>query len=39
MKIWIIDEEWPDYDYEIETLTKQFPGVEIKTSTYDIAGD
>lgn len=39
MRIWIIDEEWSDYNYEIETLTKRFPGVEIRISTYDYAED
>lgn len=39
MRIWIIDEEWADYTYEIETLTERFPGIEIKTSTYEYAED
>ena len=39
MLIWIIDEEWKDYDLEREILEKEFPGVEIKTSTYDYKKD
>lgn len=32
MLIWIIDEEWSDYDLEHEVLQKEIPGVEIKRS-------
>ncbi len=39
MLIWIIDEEWSDYDLEHEVLEKEFPGVEIKCSTYDCMED
>lgn len=39
MLIWIIDEEWKDYDLEYERLPKLLPGVEIKTSTYDYEKD
>ena len=39
MLIWIIDEEWKDYDLENEVLRKKFPGVEIKCSTYDYEKD
>lgn len=39
MLIWIIDEEWKDYDVEMEVLQKKYPGVTIKCSTYDYAKD
>lgn len=39
MLIWIIDEEWKDYDLEKETLEARYPGVEIRCSTYDYAKD
>lgn len=39
MLIWIIDEEWSDYEYEKEALEKEFPGVEIRCSTYDYEKD
>lgn len=39
MLIWIIDEEWSDYDLEHEILEKKFPNVEIKRSTYDYNED
>lgn len=39
MLIWIIDEEWKDYDLEFEILEKKYPGVEIKCSTYDYEED
>lgn len=32
---WIIDEEWADYQYETETLTRHFPDCEIRRSGYD----
>ena len=35
MLIWIIDEEWKDYDVEKEVLEAKYPGVEIRRSTYD----
>ncbi|WBW50173.1 C-terminal binding protein [Peptoniphilus equinus] len=39
MLIWIIDEEWSDYDLEHEILEKELPGVEIRHSTYDYEAD
>lgn len=39
MLIWIIDEEWKDYDLEKKILSTEFPGVEIKTSTYEYLDD
>lgn len=39
MLIWIIDEEWKDYEAETEFLQARYPGVEIRTSTYDYAED
>ena len=33
MLIWIIDEEWKDYDMEKERLEARYPGVEIRCST------
>lgn len=39
MLIWIIDEEWTNYDLEKEYLPKVFPNVEIKISTYDYMED
>ncbi len=39
MLIWIIDEEWSDYDYEKSFLNEKFPGVEIKYSNYDYKED
>lgn len=39
MLVWIIDEEWSDYDLEKEILTKTFPNIEIKRSTYDYKED
>ena len=32
MLIWIIDEEWKDYDVEKEVLEAKYPGVEIRRS-------
>lgn len=37
--IWIIDEEWLDYDIENATLKKEFPDCEIHYSGYDYAED
>lgn len=37
--IWIIDEEWLDYDVENKTLNEQFPGCEIHYSGYDYRKD
>ncbi|SEP38739.1 C-terminal binding protein [Propionispora vibrioides] len=37
--IWIIDEEWPDYEIEKEILNKAYANCTIKYSTYDIAAD
>ncbi len=39
MLIWIIDEEWKDYDVEKEVLEAKYPGVEIRRSTYDYEKD
>ncbi|MGP1348852.1 MAG: C-terminal binding protein [Stomatobaculum sp.] len=39
MLIWIIDEEWKDYDLEREILEKRYPGVEIRHSGYDYEKD
>ena len=39
MLIWIIDEEWKDYDLEMEELQKKYPGVEIRTSGYNYEKD
>ncbi|MGI5948807.1 C-terminal binding protein [Peptoniphilus sp.] len=39
MLIWIIDEEWTEYEYEKEFLNEKYPGVEIKISTYDYQKD
>lgn len=39
MLIWIIDEEWKEYNLEHELLPKLLPGVEIKVSTYDYEED
>lgn len=39
MLIWIIDEEWKDYDLEKEFLKKKYPDVEIRCSTYDYEND
>lgn len=37
--IWIIDEEWSDYEIEIDILKKSFPDCEIKMSNYDYKED
>lgn len=37
--IWIIDEEWPDYEMEKEILNKTYANCTIKYSTYDNAAD
>ncbi|WP_138160591.1 C-terminal binding protein [Peptoniphilus catoniae] len=39
MLIWIIDEEWNEYDLEKELLPKEFPGVELRFSGYDYKKD
>lgn len=39
MLIWIIDEEWTNYDLEKEYLPKAFKNVEIKISNYDYKRD
>lgn len=36
---WIIDEEWADYRYETEFLTRMFPGCTIRRSGYDYSSD
>jgi len=37
--IWIIDEEWPDYEYEKEILKNKYPQCTLRFSTYDYAED
>ena len=37
--IWIIDEEWPDYDIEKQMLEEAFPGCEIRFSGNDYQKD
>lgn len=37
--IWIIDEEWADYEVEHEILPKECPGCTIRRSTYDYQAD
>ena len=37
--IWIIDEEWADYDLEQKMLREVYPECSIKFSTYDYAED
>ena len=37
--IWIIDEEWPDYELEKQLLKTQYPDCDIRFSTYDYAAD
>ncbi len=37
--IWIIDEEWPDYDVEQKLLREKYPDCSIKFSTYDYEAD
>ena len=37
--IWIIDEEWPDYELEKQLLKTQYPDCDIRFSTYDYAVD
>ena len=37
--IWIIDEEWGDYNVEHEFLPKELPGCTIRRSTYDYQAD
>lgn len=39
MIIWIIDEEWKNYDIEIKEIKENFPNVEIKISNYDFKDD
>ena len=39
MLIWIIDEEWKDYDMEKAILEAKYPGVTIKVSNYNYASD
>ncbi|MDY2739258.1 MAG: C-terminal binding protein [Acidaminococcus sp.] len=39
MVVWIIDEEWTAYDVEISLLTKAFPGVTFRRSSYDFWHD
>ncbi len=37
--IWIIDEEWGDYEVEHDILPKEYPGCTIRRSTYDYKAD
>lgn len=37
--IWIIDEEWPDYELEKKMLLEKYPDCELHFSTYDYAQD
>jgi phosphoglycerate dehydrogenase-like enzyme len=37
--IWIIDEEWPDYEDEKALLTAAFPDCQISYSNYDCMND
>ena len=37
--IWIIDEEWSDYEVEIDILRETFPDCEIKISNYNYKED
>ncbi|WP_196594030.1 C-terminal binding protein [Pectinatus sottacetonis] len=39
VKIWIIDEEWPDYEHETALLKQELPGCEIRYSDYDYEHD
>lgn len=39
MLVWIIDEEWTNYDLEKEYLPKVFPNIEIKVSNYNYLED
>lgn len=39
IKIWIIDEEWPEYEYETALLQKELPGCEIHYSDYNYKQD
>ncbi len=36
---WIIDEEWADYRYETDFLSRRFPGCTIRHSGYDCKED
>lgn len=37
--IWIIDEEWPDYEVETKILKERYPSCEIRFSGNDYAAD
>mgnify|MGYP000352647225 CR=1 FL=1 len=37
--IWIIDEEWPDYELVMQLLKTQYPDCDIRFSTFDYAAD
>lgn len=37
--IWVIDEEWPNYQIEERILHEQFPDCTIRYSNYDYAAD
>ena len=38
-RIWIIDEEWPDYEVETRLLQEAFPGCDLRFSGNDYAAD
>ncbi|MDR1824237.1 MAG: hypothetical protein LBR27_02705 [Bifidobacteriaceae bacterium] len=37
--VWIIDEEWPDTEYEQAALAAALPGAQVRVSGYDYAAD
>lgn len=37
--IWIIDEEWADYELEMQLLRDAYPGCDIRLSSYDYQKD
>lgn len=39
VKVWIIDEEWPEYEFETAVLKRELPNCIIKHSTYDYDKD
>lgn len=39
MLIWIIDNEWPDYEIEKKSILQKFPGCEIRFSPEDYESD
>lgn len=38
-RIWVIDEEWPDYDLESRILLEKYPDAEIRFSDYNYTED